>query len=160
MVYKPGEKQPLRWAQPVPWERLQKNSVALSYLLKRQLARRPWLRFSPCETCGKHFDKWQPTHRFCKECAPDAASRHRCAEFGLTQPQYLQILKKQRNVCGICKGSPNGKYPIFHVDHCHRTNKVRGLLCFRCNSVLGWIDVNTNWIENAIHYYATDCSEE
>lgn len=49
--------------------------------------------------------------------------------------------------CLIC-GSKN----MIHIDHCHKTNKFRGLLCSKCNTGLGMFDENINKMENAIKY--------
>jgi hypothetical protein len=37
------------------------------------------------------------------------------------------------------------------IDHCHRTGRVRGLLCVTCNVQLSWIE-NTAWLESATTY--------
>ena len=54
--------------------------------------------------------------------------------YGLETGQYEALLQGQGGVCAICKQSYD--YPL-NVDHCHRTNIVRGLLCRGCNSLLG-----------------------
>jgi hypothetical protein len=52
------------------------------------------------------------------------------------------MLHAQGGVCGICELPPEqtarksktlGRHLSLHVDHCHRTGVVRGLLCHRCN---------------------------
>lgn len=56
--------------------------------------------------------------------------------FGITPEQYDKMLAKQRGVCAICaRQSPDGRR--LHVDHCHSTGKVRGLLCHDCNRGIG-----------------------
>lgn len=63
--------------------------------------------------------------------------------YGLTLDGYQEILKRQNGVCAICEGQPNGPGADkgrFHVDHCHRTGKVRGLLCGKCNTAIGLLD--------------------
>lgn len=47
------------------------------------------------------------------------------------------MLSAQGGTCAICKSpDPKGKGK-FHVDHCHSTGRVRGLLCHACNLALG-----------------------
>lgn len=53
-------------------------------------------------------------------------------KYGLTPDAYREMYDAQSGFCGICKQSP-----IECVDHCHKTGKVRGLLCSRCNLCLG-----------------------
>lgn len=53
--------------------------------------------------------------------------------YGLTQADYDLLLESQGGTCAICKEIPL----VFHVDHNHKTGKVRGLLCASCNLALG-----------------------
>ncbi len=57
--------------------------------------------------------------------------------YGITLYQYDLMLEKQGGGCKICgKKTPKGQ-GRFHVDHCHKTGKIRGLLCQHCNIMLG-----------------------
>ena len=66
---------------------------------------------------------------------------------------------KEHTVCEICGRTIeecvkwNSKYPIKHfcIDHDHKTNKFRGLLCFRCNRQLGWYEKYKDEIENYLN---------
>lgn len=60
---------------------------------------------------------------------------HRKHRYNLTEEQYQNLLNKQGNKCGICKQEVR-----LVVDHCHTTNKVRGLLCYPCNVGLGYYE--------------------
>ena len=61
--------------------------------------------------------------------------------YGITLDQYNAILKAQDSRCAICQtDKPTGRSDKhFYVDHSHKTNKVRGLLCYHCNIALGMI---------------------
>ena len=60
------------------------------------------------------------------------------AEYGLTLAQYEALRVGQRGKCAIC-----GALGRLCVDHCHKTGKVRGLLCSQCNySLVGAIEKN------------------
>ena len=61
--------------------------------------------------------------------ASQRASRMK-ARYGITQAQYDAILAHQGGACGVCQGKR--RYPL-HVDHDHKTGRVRGLLCKSCN---------------------------
>ena len=60
--------------------------------------------------------------------------------------EYQRLHDLQGGKCAICKNpetkiDPQLSKPcVLAVDHCHTTNKVRGLLCFRCNTNLGWYE--------------------
>lgn len=57
------------------------------------------------------------------------------AKYGLTPEGYERILAAQGGKCAICRRLPKpGKN--FNVDHDHKTDAVRGLLCFFCNRIL------------------------
>ena len=57
--------------------------------------------------------------------------------YGITLDDYLEILEAQNGRCAICGTDvPSGK-GTFHVDHCHDSGQVRGLLCHSCNVGLG-----------------------
>ena len=60
-------------------------------------------------------------------------------KYGITLDIYNEMLKNQNNVCKLCKQlCKSGK--VLAVDHCHRTDQVRGLLCANCNTNLGRIE--------------------
>jgi len=56
--------------------------------------------------------------------------------YGITLVDYERMYKRQRGVCAIC-GRPPKKGKLLFVDHEHKTNKVRGLLCHDCNIMIG-----------------------
>ncbi len=60
--------------------------------------------------------------------------RVRLRRYGLDPDSYLAWLHSQNGVCALCKKPP--KRQRLHVDHDHKTGKVRGLLCYRCNRYL------------------------
>jgi len=73
--------------------------------------------------------------------------------YGITLAQYNILLESQNGRCAICKtDQPNGKDKVFHVDHDHATNRVRGLLCNFCNSGLGYFKEKKETFLNAIKY--------
>ena len=66
---------------------------------------------------------------------PADRKSHLKRKFGLTLEDYDRMLADQGGGCAVC-GDPPGKSAL-HVDHCHESGRVRGLLCFRCNSAIG-----------------------
>lgn len=61
--------------------------------------------------------------------------------YGITFDQKMAILSKQNSQCKACGKLLKLDHPRdVHVDHDHRTGKVRGILCHRCNTVLGWLE--------------------
>ena len=78
--------------------------------------------------------------------------------YGITLDEYNEILQQQHGVCAICKqpetsvDSRTNQVRNLAVDHCHTTNKVRGLLCNNCNNMLGRSKDNVVILANAIDY--------
>jgi Recombination endonuclease VII len=69
---------------------------------------------------------------------------------------YQVLLAKQSGGCAICRRKPT-KIPL-HVDHDHRTGKVRGLLCHQCNWYLGTIDADRGIVDRIINYLGGNCA--
>jgi len=72
-------------------------------------------------------------------------------KYGIDIEQYDNILEKQNNLCAIC-GKPNDGKKSFSVDHDHKTNKVRGLLCTSCNLGLGNFKDTIKLLASAARY--------
>lgn len=64
---------------------------------------------------------------------------HLKRKFGITLDQYKSLNKAQEGRCAIC-GGLNVAGRRLAVDHCHRSGKIRGLLCYKCNVGLGSFD--------------------
>ena len=66
-------------------------------------------------------------------------SRELNRSFGITIEEYRRMLEDQGGKCAICGAtdSRSGYNANFAVDHCHKTKKVRALLCHPCNKELG-----------------------
>ena len=91
----------------------------------------------------------------CKECEKERSRsnklKHSINNFNLQCKQdlsikdYLKLLNKQQNKCAICNKkeivkSRLGNIHRLSIDHDHRTNKIRGLLCGSCNLLLGILE--------------------
>lgn len=74
-------------------------------------------------------------------------------KYGITQEEYLELLKEQDFKCGICgTQEPGGRHSNWHIDHDHSSGKVRGLLCWLCNSGLGKFKDSIEIIDRAANY--------
>lgn len=72
-------------------------------------------------------------------------------DFGIDLDDYNRILELQNNLCAICENSPLNSRR-FNVDHCHKTGRVRGLLCDNCNLGIGKFKDDTTLLKYAISY--------
>lgn len=79
-------------------------------------------------------------------------------QYGLTMFDYMRMLEAQGGLCAICQQpemlvfKKTGEVMNLAVDHCHKTGRVRGLLCRRCNQVLGRMEDNPEWLKRMIDY--------
>jgi hypothetical protein len=74
------------------------------------------------------------------------------AAYGIGYAEYLTMLEAQNGCCAICGTNDTGGRKAFHVDHCHNTGKVRGLLCGNCNSGIGNLRDDIELLKRAIQY--------
>ncbi|MGW5167330.1 endonuclease VII domain-containing protein [Streptomyces nodosus] len=95
-----------------------------------------------CRSCGdvKPHSEW---HRnatasdglstSCKVCrAAKGRAGHLKRQYGMTEAERDEMIASQGGVCCVCLSAP-----ATQVDHCHETGRVRGVLCFNCNSAIG-----------------------
>jgi len=104
----------------------------------------------------KHKDGLQ---YHCRECsnkisnkwAEDNPSADLLKRYGITIEEKWAMIESQGNSCAICK-EPFKKTRFTHVDHCHSTGKIRGILCHACNTSLGGFKDSPKLLQRAIHY--------
>ena len=77
-----------------------------------------------CRACHYEVQKWGIRKRL----------------YGITKDEYNKLWESQGGCCAIC-GIHQSELPrALDLDHCHKTNIVRGFLCHSCNMVVGWIE--------------------
>lgn len=77
-------------------------------------------------------------------------------QYGINTEDYNSMFLYQKGKCKICNiHSSEFKKPLA-VDHCHKTKKVRGLLCYHCNWMIGHARDNDKILESAIKYLRGD----
>jgi hypothetical protein len=115
--------------------------------------------------CGKHglltLEQTYPrkyketTYYKCKKCILSLNIKKKYSGLNSIE-DYEEILEKQKGVCDCCKRenttTRNGKIKRFAIDHCHKTGKVRGLLCQFCNALMGYSRDSISILKSAIIY--------
>lgn len=99
--------------------------------------------------------------QFCIRCGKDLELQQK---YGISIEVYESWLSKQNGKCACC-GSLNAFTPKssrgnFVVDHCHVTGKIRGLLCFNCNTAIGKLGDVSVGVFKAYEYlrrFESDC---
>ena len=75
--------------------------------------------------------------------------------YGIDLNEYNRMFQIQGGNCYICKLHQSQQKRAMSVDHDHKTNKVRKLLCRTCNSVLGLVSENSEILTAMINYLET-----
>lgn len=74
-------------------------------------------------------------------------------KFGLSIDEYNRMTLEQNNCCKICnRHAAESNFEKLSVDHNHKTGKVRGLLCNKCNAALGLFMDDATIINSALNY--------
>lgn len=81
-------------------------------------------------------------------------------KYKMTLEDFHDRLAAQNGACAICKRTDPGWRKDWHIDHDHKTERVRGILCQACNLLLGMSKDNIELLQNAIEYLkmASHCS--
>ena len=108
-----------------------------------------------CKDCRSKANRLRPKehrHNQYMERRQSILDKHLVKTYGITREQYNEMLIKQDYLCAICGRHQSESPKGLHTDHCHDTNKVRGLLCSSCNLALGLMKHNTTILTKAVKY--------
>lgn len=72
--------------------------------------------------------------------------------YKISLEDYNNLFTKQNGCCAICKIDQQALKKKLFVDHCHKTSKVRGLLCHKCNFAIGLLSDSTDLLAVTIKY--------
>jgi len=106
-------------------------------------------RVSTCKSCqsiksAKRYQEYRKN--------PDFRHRninaHFIRRYGISHNEVLKMKEEQDNKCAICHKEDKR----LHLDHNHDTGQIRKMLCFNCNSVLGYAKENPEILAEAIKY--------
>lgn len=99
-----------------------------------------------CKFCVKIYSKNQHLKNLNKR-----KSQKLQKAYGISFDQKLTMFDKQNGVCEICKVQFKN-VTAAHVDHCHTTGKIRGLLCTKCNPGIGFFEDCLDKLKSAQEY--------
>ncbi len=115
-----------------------------------------------CKKCKNAFHKKYRQNRYVKKAEGLRAKKYRIKhrkellnkrylkQYGISYNDKIKIIKQQRGKCRICNKKINEI--SGHLDHCHKTKKVRGILCSNCNTGIGLFKNNIEFLKRAIKY--------
>lgn len=118
---------------------------------------KPGTTEKPCTICGEakpvseFYTEKRNRDGYGSHCKPCYEQRQRPGrikrKYGITVDEYDALMSKQVGRCPICKQATD-----LVIDHCHRSGKVRALLCDRCNRLLGVADDDIQLLRSAIAF--------
>lgn len=118
------------------------------FYLQKKPQREEWAPMSQCKACHKSITLAY-VNAMSEEKRADYYRKMRARQltslYGITSEEYTSLVDKQQGVCRIC-GKPevritiSGKVSGLSVDHDHVTGRVRGLLCWKCNTRMGYFE--------------------
>lgn len=108
-----------------------------------------------CDVCVKEYKnkyskKWRKDHKGYQRFHSRKWILR--TKYNLSIEAYTALFKKQNGKCAICLNDMEIMGHHTHVDHCHTTGVVRGILCRHCNRGLGAFKDNETSLRNAINY--------
>ncbi len=117
------------------------------------------------KTGRKNGNNLDARHSECKECTkkrvaasykanPDQSRDSELRrKYGITLADFKQMVIEQDSKCACCgTDKAGGKHNTWNVDHCHKTGKVRDLLCKNCNLILGMVDDDIQHLFQLMNY--------
>jgi hypothetical protein len=116
-------------------------------------------RCQPCSTAAtKEWRKRQPDYdrqRY-QATKSETRERHLVRKYKVTLEDYARMLAAQDGRCAICLAPESEQFKgVFHVDHCHASGAVRGLLCRGCNHALGVFKDDPALFARAVEYLSS-----
>ena len=131
----------------------EKPIVQFSVCKSGRRAGRPVARCRLCRTRDQKAWRARDTSIYRRIEWKSKLKRH----YGLAVEGYYLLLKEQGGGCALCGTldptvGAKGRRTMFDVDHCHATGKVRGLLCTRCNRLVGLANDNHTTAERLVAY--------
>lgn len=102
------------------------------------------------------FVKFSKINHKKEKTKENSKNRTLIRNFGITLEQYNQMLKRQNECCNICERHISKFSKSFAVDHCHKTGRIRGLLCNWCNRGLPFFKDNPKFLNNAAKHVQED----
>lgn len=122
------------------WDSERYKQCNICQQISNTKARKKW-RNNNLEKARKYAREWSQNH---PKQVESSRIRYR---YGLEPEQYEAMRLNQKDICAICKTKS-----IEAIDHCHKQEQVRGLLCRTCNLMLGYAKDNPEILRLGAEY--------
>lgn len=115
---------------------------------------KPGSYYSWCKACREANRKarYEAQRELARGWGRKSSYKRQLTKYGLTLDTYDEMLRAQGDSCAICGRTPGENGRRLAVGHNHRTGGVRGLLCNRCNRLVGQLENNSELCRQAMLY--------
>jgi hypothetical protein len=101
-----------------------------------------------CSACqSEYYKMWYAKNR---EIQKIRMRENNIKKYGITIADHNKLIADQGGRCAICENDLSRK---LCIDHCHTTGAVRGMLCYRCNSAVGFYEKHIRYYIHKIKKY-------
>lgn len=108
-----------------------------------------------CKTNEREYES------YCQPCYRELKNRSKLKSlYGITPEEKLEMYVSQSGKCKICHSPIKKEGKHTHIDHNHKTGRVRGLLCSNCNTGLGKFKDKVSNLQSAIEYLREDLEHQ
>ncbi len=105
-----------------------------------------------CVQCGQQFAAPRKLKYCSNDCGRQASNyASRLKQYGISGEEHKAMIEAAGGACEICNFKPSDALRL-NIDHDHKTGKVRGMLCGKCNAGIGLFLDSENRLMNAIKY--------
>lgn len=99
-------------------------------------------RMTECRTCRTEYYRQKrkdPHYRAVDDARRKVwhQKKYKFSRYGITEEQYSEMFMAQNGRCAMCKSDQPSGTGTWCIDHCHKSGRVRGILCHTCNTALG-----------------------
>jgi hypothetical protein len=145
--------------------REEKQMIDKAYYEKHREAKKKWQRtyyLKHQEERNAYLRSYRARNR--ERLADKNKNSHLLSLYRISLEQYNAKLHEQNGACFLCErpeiSKQCGKLRSLTVDHCHTTNKIRRLLCTKCNSLLGMANDDPSLLRRAATYLEEEAKKE
>lgn len=125
---------------------------------KKCRCKHPEVLLKKCLGCNEEMIlEKNKTQKYCSDICRTSNSK-----YGIDKNIYNKLFESNNGKCHICNNfetsidKRTNKIYSLSIDHCHKNNNVRGLLCSACNTAIGLLKDNIEILNNAIVYLNKD----
>jgi hypothetical protein len=144
-----------QYAELTPEQKAKKTIQRLEYYHKNIDKAKAWRKKNYADNREKNLEEWHKKYYSSPEYRL-RCSMNLCKEIGITRKVlfdwYINQHKIQKGCCAICGRNESQFKRRLTIDHCHKTNKLRGLLCTNCNAAIGNINDDAELCLSAYNY--------